>query len=165
MEGTIEDDTTPTGKWTVGVLLFDEFAIMDACGGFGCRKLFNDPAHQAFILRQANSTKYLLSVCTGAGFLAATGLLDGKRATTNKKAFWEITSTYGTDFDIEWVPHARWVEHGRIWTSSGITAGMDMTHAFLARHFGSDRMQTMLEVMEYTPALDPSQDACSYLTH
>ncbi|CAK4113614.1 unnamed protein product [Aphanomyces euteiches] len=209
--------TTTALKRKLGVLIFDELAIMDACGplqflnylrdeievvmvsktkglkwtappeggvplhaphdfetcpkldilllpgGRGCRELFYDPAHQEFILRQAKTAEYLLTVCTGSGFLAASGLLDGKRATTNKVAFREITKNYGTEYNIQWVPHARWVVDGNIWTSSGVTAGMDMTNAFLVHLFGAERIQPIVELIEYTPATDPSQDPFSHL--
>lgn len=70
----------------------------------------------------------------------------GRRATTNKYSFKEVkvelysydslslltpTSQRTTSSDIQWVPKARWVVDGNIWTSSGVTAGLDMAYAFL----------------------------------
>ncbi|KAH9114102.1 hypothetical protein AeMF1_011808 [Aphanomyces euteiches] len=132
-------------------------------GGRGGDKLFSDPAHQEFILRQAKTAEYLLSVCTGSGFLAACGLLDGKRATTNKFAFHAIKANCGTEYDIEWVSQGRWVVDGNIWTSSGVTAGMDMTNAFLEHLFGAERVHRISEIIEYSPATDASQDPFAYL--
>jgi len=64
--------------------------------------------------------------------LARTGLLNGKRATTNKSGFRSVQEET-KDLGIIWVPKARWVatEDKKIWTSSGITAGMDLAGGFL----------------------------------
>jgi len=88
-----------------------------------------DPSLLEFLKKQAPGAKYILTVCTGSWVLAGTGLLNGKKATTNKSLFNRVVAA--TDKSIEWVPRARWVVDGNIWTSSGVTAGMDMANAFL----------------------------------
>jgi putative intracellular protease/amidase len=61
--------------------------------------------------------KYLVTVCTGSYVAARAGLLEGKRATTNKAAYNSLTPLQP---NVNWVPHARWVVDGNIWTSSGM---------------------------------------------
>ena len=78
------------------------------------------PALNDFIARQYPTLEYLLSVCTGARNLADAGVLEGKRATSNK-AVWASVITHGKN--VTWVPTARWVNDGNIWTSSGVAAG------------------------------------------
>ncbi|KAJ7677613.1 class I glutamine amidotransferase-like protein [Mycena rosella] len=82
-----------------------------------------------FIAKQAPGAKYVMSVCTGAFQLALAGVLAGKRATTNKLFYRAVVAA--TPKDIEWVPLARWVIDGNVWTSSGVTAGSDMALAFV----------------------------------
>ena len=75
-----------------------------------------------FIVRQTPGAKYVFSVCTGSEVLAQAGILEGKRATTNKSSFNRIKGST-QDRAISWVAKARWVVDGKIWTSSGVTAG------------------------------------------
>ncbi|MCJ1402929.1 hypothetical protein MMC11_006150 [Xylographa trunciseda] len=61
--------------------------------------------------------------------LAATGRLDGRKATTNKRLYDEITPKYP---GVQWQKRAHWVQDGKFLTSSGVTAGIDAAFAFLS---------------------------------
>ncbi|CCO33022.1 hypothetical protein BN14_07090 [Rhizoctonia solani AG-1 IB] len=100
-----------------------------------------------FVEGQAPGARYVLSVCTGSWILAALGLLDGRRATTNKLLFNEIKRT--TSPAIQWVAKARWVVDGKFWTSSGVTAGQDMGLEFLKTVAGSEFGTAAKNVMEF----------------
>ncbi|KAF7328827.1 DJ-1 protein-PfpI domain-containing protein [Mycena venus] len=109
-----------------------------------------------FIKQQAPKAKYLLSVCGGAVQLAFAGVLSGKRATTNKAWFRVIVAE--TPKDIEWVAKARWVVDGKVWTSSGVTAGFDMALAFIEHLVGpkaARHIRGLVEVREITDQDDP----------
>jgi len=80
----------------------------------------NDTWVEDFVATRFGQLDYLLSVCTGAAALAKSGVLNGKRATTNKGA-WSAVTAFGTN--ITWVPSARWTQDGNVWTSSGVAAG------------------------------------------
>jgi transcriptional regulator GlxA family with amidase domain len=124
-------------------------------GGLGTRRLVEDTQFLAWLRSWAGSARVVTSVCTGSGVLAAAGLLDGYRATSNKRAFaW--ASAQGAD--VEWMPVARWVEDRDRWTSSGVAAGMDMTAALLASLFGSDAARDAAERIELDIHPDPSWD-------
>ncbi|KAG3099985.1 hypothetical protein PI125_g14864 [Phytophthora idaei] len=73
-----------------------------------------------FLKGAADTATHVLTVCTGSAILATTGLLDGKRATTNKMAYQSVVEAHPT---VHWVHKARWKQDGKIWTSSGVTAG------------------------------------------
>ncbi|KAJ7741741.1 class I glutamine amidotransferase-like protein [Mycena olivaceomarginata] len=90
-----------------------------------------------FIAQQTPKAKYVMSVCGGAYQLAFAGVLNGKRATTNKLFYRTIVAA--TSKEIEWVPEARWVvaEGGKVWTSSGVAAGSDMALAFVEHLAGA----------------------------
>lgn len=63
--------------------------------------------------------RYLNTICTGSALLARTGILDGRRATSNK-AFYKIVTAERPA--VNWIPKARWVVDGNIYTSSGVSA-------------------------------------------
>jgi transcriptional regulator GlxA family with amidase domain len=96
-------------------------------------------------LRSAEA-RVVTSVCTGASLLARAGLLDGRRATTNKLSFAWVT-TQGPN--VRWVKEARWVEDGNVFTSSGVSAGIDMTLAVIAKLEGKDEAERIAVRMEY----------------
>jgi len=99
--------------------------------------------------------RYLITVCTGAGLAAKAGVLDGRRATTNKSA-WASTVALGPK--VKWVPQARWVVDGNIWSSSGISAGIDVTLAFIEKIYGKDNATSVANLMEYERHTDPNWD-------
>lgn len=119
-----------------------------------------DMSIENFLVATYPKLKYLLSVCTGSATLARAGLLDGKKATSNKAA-WSWVVTHGEN--VTWVPTARWVVDGNIWTSSGIAAGMDMTYAFIREYYGADDDMPLrvVNLMEYAPHTDAHWDPFS----
>jgi transcriptional regulator GlxA family with amidase domain len=99
----------------------------------GLQALARDEPTQAWLRRACARARRYGSVCTGAFALAACGLLDGKRAATH----WEATDILGHDYpDVEVDANALYVEDGRVWTSAGVTTGIDMCLALVARDLG-----------------------------
>lgn len=104
----------------------------------------------------ADQSRYVLTVCTGSSLLAATGILNGVKATSNKMAL-EIVQSLNNQ--VLWQTQARWVTDGKFYTSSGVSAGMDMTLAFIQDTQGENMAQLCAEEAEYlwnsNPDLDP----------
>ncbi|MDR2012041.1 MAG: DJ-1/PfpI family protein [Rhodanobacter sp.] len=142
---------------------FAEAALTDANdldvllipGGRGTRhEVNNEPLLEA--LRHASErARYVASVCTGSALLAKAGLLDGKCATTNKRAYAWVTSQ-GTA--THWIAEARWVVDGKFFTSAGISAGMDMALALISHLCGKDTAHTIAQRAEYEWHQDPARD-------
>jgi transcriptional regulator GlxA family with amidase domain len=124
-------------------------------GGFGTRREASNPRLIDFLQRRSAQADLVMSVCTGAGLLARAGLLDGRRATTNKQVFeWPVSQGPR----VNWVRQARWVEDGKFVTSSGISAGIDMALAVIGQRFGSDTAEAIAIAMEYEWRRDPDRD-------
>ena len=94
-----------------------------------------DPAVLSWLRRMAAKVRRLGSVCTGAFLLAEAGLLDGRRATTHWAWTQELASRYpGVTVD----PNPIWVQSGNVYTSAGVTAGMDLALGFVEDDYGSE---------------------------
>ncbi len=138
-----------------------ELDILLIPGGIGTRDetIINDAS--AFIKKQYPKLKYLLSVCTGSTIIVAAGILDGKKATTNKFSWSSVT----TNKSVNWIPKARWVVDGNIWSSSGVAAGMDMTYAFISTTVSPDIAKQLADIMEYEPHTNAEWDPFSEIWH
>ena len=108
------------------------------------------------------SLQYLITVCTGATIASRAGILDGKNATTNK-ALWNWAIQQGPE--VNWISHARWVVDGNIYTTSGVSAGIDGTFAFIKDIYGEDAAKSVANSLEYQRWLDPSNDPFADLYH
>ncbi|KAI0785631.1 class I glutamine amidotransferase-like protein [Abortiporus biennis] len=120
----------------------EQFDILLIPGGSGATPPLVQPVLLEFLKFQASGAKYILSVCTGSWILAQAGLLDGKRATTNKFCFRKVQASTHLQA-ITWVAKARWVVDGNVWSASGVTAGSDMVYAFL-EHLNGEKIATTL---------------------
>lgn len=124
-------------------------------GGQGTRTLVQDHVFLTWLHDWAQQADLVTSVCTGSAVLAAAGLLEGYRATSNKRAFaW--ASAQGQH--VDWIPSARWVEDRNRWTSSGIAAGMDMAAALMRSLCGDQLTDAATDRMELEIHKDPSWD-------
>jgi transcriptional regulator GlxA family with amidase domain len=124
-------------------------------GGIGTRREVKNPALLGWLRRRSAEASLVTSVCSGAALLAAAGLLDGLRATSNKMSFHWVAAQGPK---VAWVPQARWVEDGRFFTSSGVSAGIDMTLAVIAKLAGQEAAEQIAVRMEYEWHRDPAWD-------
>ena len=99
--------------------------------------------------------QYIISVCNGAGILAQSGILHGRRATTNKD-FWTIITEYGPK--THWIARARWVNDGNIWTTSGVSAGTDGILAWMSTLLPEDLVTSVVNGMEWIRASSADHD-------
>lgn len=107
-------------------------------------------------LRDASANaERVLAVCTGSVLLGMSGVLDGRKATTNKMDF---TNTVHLAPHVDWVKEARWVKDGKFFTSSGVSAGMDMALAVMADLFGMEMADRLALGCEYEWHKDASRD-------
>ncbi|PQK15681.1 hypothetical protein BB8028_0006g00040 [Beauveria bassiana] len=111
-----------------------------------------------FIRNTFPRLRNLLTVCTGSFIAARAGVLDGKNATSNKSAF---NSACLNGPLVNWQRKARWVNDGNIWTSSGVSAGIDMMLAYVSDQYGDDAAEYIAKDMEYVRNYDPSNDPFS----
>ena len=115
-------------------------------GGIGTRKEVENKILIDKIIEISNLSKYVLTVCTGSALLAKTGLLDDKKATSNKRAFaWVMTNGP----NVIWNKKARWTVDGKYYTSSGVSAGIDMALGFLADRYGVEFARKVASEIEY----------------
>ena len=115
-------------------------------GGLGTRNLVNDACFIEDLKSLIEKTSWCLTVCTGSALLAKTGLLDGYEATSNKMAF-DWVKTNGVN--VRWKYKARWVVDKKFYTSSGVSAGIDMSFGFIHDHFGSEKVEEIAKILEY----------------
>lgn len=115
-------------------------------GGFGTRKEQRNPVLLEWIGRQVESAEVVTSVCTGAFLLAGAGLLTGRPATTH----WGSIERMQADFpDVRVVADRRIVDEGRVVTSAGISAGIDMALHIVERLEGLEVARWTARLMEY----------------
>jgi transcriptional regulator GlxA family with amidase domain len=124
-------------------------------GGIGTLAEVENPAMLEFLRQRSSAARVTMSVCSGSGILAKAGLLDGRRATSNKQFFSLITTQ---NDKVQWVEKARWVEDGKFVTSSGVSAGMDMSLAVIAKLYGQERAEFLAAAAEYEWHRDANHD-------
>ena len=124
-------------------------------GGKGTRELVKNREYIKLLELFAKDSLYVITVCTGSVLFSKTGLLDGKRATSNKKA---MNWAYLEAPNVNWVKKARWVKDGNIYTSSGISAGMDMALGFISDLLGYEVAKRQSIEMEYDWKEDSNWD-------
>ena len=115
-------------------------------GGWGTRKELNNPVMLEWLRLKAAEAEKLTSVCTGSMLLGFAGLIDGFHATTHWKSLDWMRDSFPTVF-VEYEQHV--VEDGRIVTSAGISAGIDMALKVVAGYFGEDVARATAMHMEY----------------
>ena len=115
-------------------------------GGWGTRREAANAPLIAWIGATAVAAQLTASVCTGAFLLAGAGLLSGRQATTH----WASLDRLAAGFpDLTVRRDTRWVDEGRIVTSAGISAGIDMSLHLVARLGGTTLAEATARQMEY----------------
>ena len=124
-------------------------------GGVGTLPQLANAALLEFLRMRAAEAELMLSVCTGSALLAKAGLLDGRRATSNKQ-FFDLARQQGPE--TEWIPEARWVQDGKFITASGVSAGIDMALGVIATLYGRGVAEQIATLTEYEWQSDPARD-------
>jgi transcriptional regulator GlxA family with amidase domain len=124
-------------------------------GGQGTRREVENEVMLSWLKRKAEQARFVASVCTGSALLAKAGVLDGACVTTNKIAF-DWVASQGPS--VIWKKQARWVEDGRFFTSSGVSAGMDMSLALIEKLLGQELAEKIAVYTEYDWHRDPDWD-------
>ena len=117
-------------------------------GGQGTRTEVTNAKLLDFVATRGKACKAVLSVCTGSFVLHAAGLLAGRRATTH----WGSLERLRALGDVT-VIEERFVQDGNVWSSAGVSAGIDLTLAFIAAVAGEESAAKVQFASEYYPSI------------
>lgn len=115
-------------------------------GGFGTRREMLNPVVLHWVKKQASTAELVLSVCTGSMVLGAAGLLDGLDATTHHLRY-DLLRQTAPECRVK--EDMRVVDAGKVVTSGGIAAGIDMSFHVVARLLGKEVALETADYMEY----------------
>jgi transcriptional regulator GlxA family with amidase domain len=154
--GSVASFQGPKSVAEFGYAECPELDLILVPGGLGTAfQLDESGALITFLRERAPSAELTMSVCSGSAILAKAGLLDGRRATSNKQ-FFDFARAQSDK--VDWVEQARWVDDGPYATSSGVSAGTDMALGIIARLYGEDRARAIANTTEYEWQTDPTKD-------
>lgn len=154
-EGAVESGHKLSAMASLSIHEHCAFDILFVPGGKGTRREVENQDLLDWLVAASKNAEFVLSVCTGSALLARAGLLDGRHATTNKAAFSWVESQGPR---VLWERQARWVEDEYFITSSGVSAGMDMSLGAIARMHGMQRAKDVAKFCEYEWHQDPGWD-------
>jgi transcriptional regulator GlxA family with amidase domain len=120
--------------------------ILVVPGGWGTRTEIRNTKLLAWIAERGTQVETLTSVCTGSMLLGQAGLLEGRRATTHWRALDWMRQSFPA---VSVLDDVHVVEDGHIFTSAGISAGIDMALRVVARHCGEAIARATARNMEY----------------
>ena len=124
-------------------------------GGIGTRREVINPVLLEWLKTHSEQAELVTSVCTGSALLAKAGVLDGVRATTNKLAFaWASSQSE----KVLWQRQARWVEDGKFFTSSCVSAGIDLSLAVFTKLVNHQAAEQAANFAEYPWQRDADWD-------
>ncbi len=125
-------EVTPQGSVARSAGAIDTLVVV---GGIGTAEAVRDEGLVAWIGSAARRSRRVTSVCSGAFLLARAGLLDGRRATTH----WASSALLDRSFPTVTVdPDSIFVRDGNVWTSAGVTTGMDLALSLVEDDLGSE---------------------------
>jgi transcriptional regulator GlxA family with amidase domain len=101
-----------------------------------------------WVRERYDSVDYMTAVCTGSLILQKAGLLEGRKATTH----WRLMDALAKDPDVTELPDMRYVRDGKIVTSQGISAGIDMALWLVGEIHTPDHARTVRKILQYDPA-------------
>lgn len=133
----------------------NDYDLLFIPGGDSALNEAKDEELMQWIREASANAERVMAVCTGTVLLGMTGVLDGRQATTNKLDF---INTVPLAPNVNWVKEARWVEDGKFFTSSGVSAGMDMALAVMADLFGTEMADRIAIGCEYKWHKNPKHD-------
>jgi len=120
--------------------------ILVVPGGWGTRKEINNQVMLNWLCERAKEVETLTSVCTGSMLLGFAGLLKGLHVTTHWRSLDWMKESFPSSI-VEYDKH--FVEDGHVFTSAGISAGIDMSLRVVARYFGEAIARATAKHMEY----------------
>lgn len=124
-------------------------------GGMGVYEMLEDDAFIARLAKLSAQASYVLSVCNGAFLYAKAGVLDNHLATTYKARMDRAIEMFPK---VKWQRSARWTVDGKLYVSSGVSAGTDMALGFIADVFGRELAENTARYAEYTWNSNPADD-------
>jgi transcriptional regulator GlxA family with amidase domain len=143
-EGTVASNQGPRAVAEASYETDAKYDLVLVPGGRGTRREVDNPATLSWLKRVHGDAELMLCVCTG-----------GVKATTNKAAF-DWVASQGPK--VKWVKKARWVQDGATFTSSGVSAGMDMSLAVISHLLGKETAEQVAVWTEYDWHRDPDWD-------
>jgi transcriptional regulator GlxA family with amidase domain len=146
---TLSPVTTTGGMKVIPQYSFDNCPPIDILvvpGGWGTRKELNNPVMLEWLRKRAAEVEILTSVCTGSMLLGFAGLINGLHATTHWRSLDWMRNSF-PEVVVEYWQHV--VSDGRVFTSAGISAGIDMALKVVDRYYGEDIAQATAAYMEY----------------
>ena len=153
-------------RTTQNIALTPASTFEDACdidllvvpGGAGARELVRDEGAMTWLADASSEAELILTISTGSVMLAATGSLDGRRATTSARALpWaqEVAPR------VAWESHARFVDEGSVVSAAGVGAGLDATLHLISRLTANDVGDNIARSLEHVRIKDASEDPFS----
>ncbi len=119
-------------------------------GGDGTRPLLKHKEVINWIKKISSNAEVVASVCSGALLLAQAGLLNGLKATTHHQV---LETLRDMSENIQVVDNIRFIDNGKIITSAGISAGIDMSFYIVERFYGQSTAEAAARYMEYSRSI------------
>jgi transcriptional regulator GlxA family with amidase domain len=160
--GNIQSNQGPLSVAEIALADAQHLDVLLVPGGMGTRREVTNQKFLDELKRQSGEARFVAGVCTGSALLAKAGVLDGKSATTNKRAF-QWVREQGPK--VNWIAEARWVEDGKFFTSSGVSAGMDMALGLIAQLFDREMSIQIANQAEYEWHLNSKWDPFAKLNN
>ncbi|KAE8843192.1 hypothetical protein PTNB73_01239 [Pyrenophora teres f. teres] len=149
--------TSTTLPTKIGILLYPSFQLIDVAGPLDALNIlsYTHPLTLSIVAATLTPISTQTAAGTQRGSIFAQSIMPTHTFETAPRDLDVVKSRHP---NVDWIAKARWVVDGRFWTSSGVSAGIDLTYAWIGHVFGEDVAQDIADRSEYVRNTDAGDD-------